>query len=176
MQTCWTVAHRPEARPTARKEHVAQFVDSHALSSSGAPTDHRLLPRAGEEAASVDRQALLRRAEAAAKSAALRYNEVCGGTVRCTFVGQPRDEGLDALSLSDIETDPQAWLFPRWMGRVPLAFKWDIFERESVIPTESDFSVVELGNAERQGVPLPASWESLLGALADSVSKAKGAY
>ena len=49
----------------------------HALSSPGAPTDHGLLQRTGEEAARVDRQALARRAEAAAKSAALRYSEVC---------------------------------------------------------------------------------------------------
>ena len=134
------------------------------------------MPRAKEEAASVDRETLLRRGEAAAKSAALRYSEVCGGAVRCTFVGQPREEGFDALSLPDIVTDPQAWLVPRWIDRALLAFRWDMFERDSVIPTESDFSVVDLGHAERQGVPLPASWGSLLGALADSVSKAKGAH
>ena len=131
------------------------------------------MPRAREEAANVDRPALLRRAKAAAKSAELRHSEVCGCAVRCTFVGQPRDEGLDALSLSDIETDPQAWLFPRWMDRTPLAFRWDIFARDSVIPTESDFCVVELRNAERQGVPLPSSCGQLLVEIADEL-KGKG--
>ena len=101
--------------------------------SLGAPTDHRLLPRAREEAASVDRQALLRRAEAAAKSAALRYSETCGGAVRCTFVGQPRCEGDEALSLCDIETNPQAWVIPRKADRMRLAFRWDIFEEVSVL-------------------------------------------
>ena len=105
--------------PPKRASRARSIVhNKHALSSPGASTDRGRLPRAGEEPASVDRQSLLRRAKAAAKSAELRYSEVCGGTVRCSFVGQPRDEGLDALSLSDIETDPQAWLFPRWMDRV----------------------------------------------------------
>ena len=176
MQTCWTVAHRPEARPTARKEHVAQFVDRHALSSSGAPTDRGLLPRAGEEAASVDRQSLLRRAEAAAKSAALRYSETCGGAVRCTFAGQPRDQYYESFAATDCVADPQVWIIPRWADRIRLAFKWDIFEEGSVIPTESDNVIVSLKDAEQQGVPLPTSWAPLLEELADSVSKSKGAH
>ena len=72
--------------------------------------------------------------------------------------------------------DPQVWIIPRWEDRILLAFRWGIFEADSVIPTESDNIVVSLKDAEQQGVPLPASWESLLGALADSVSNAKGAY
>ena len=141
----------------------------HTLSVGPTPTSAQ-----GGEAASVDRQALSRRAEAAAKSAALRYSEACGGAVRCTFVGQPRCEGDEALSLCDIETNPQAWVIPRKADRMRLAFRWDIFEEVSVIPTESDFSVVILSNAEEQGVPLPASWEHLLETLAGSVSKDEG--
>ena len=109
-----------------------------------------------EEAASVDRQSLLHRAEAAAKSAALRHSEMCGGAVRCTFLGQPRGEALDALSLTDIETDTQAWRIPRWVDRIRLAYGWGMFGEDSIIPTGSDNIVVGLKEAEQQGVPLPA--------------------
>ena len=175
MQTCWTVAYRAKARPRELVEHVALCDIKHALSSPGASTDRGLLPRAGEEAASVDRQSLLRRAEAAAKSAALRYSETCGGAVRCTFAGQPRDQYYESFAATDCVADPQVWIIPRWADRIRLAFRWDIFEEDSVIPTESDNIVVSLNDAEQKGVPLPAAWESLLGTLADSVSKAKGA-
>ena len=177
MQICWTVAYRAKARPRERAEHVALFVNkTHVLPSPGASTDRGLLPRAGEEAASVDRQSLLRRAEAAAKSAALRYSETCGGAVRCTFAGQPRDQYYESFAATDCVADPQVWIIPRWADRIRLAFRWDIFEEDSVIPTESDFSVVDLRNAEQQAVPLPASWGHLLGALANAASKSKGAH
>ena len=83
---------------------------NHALSGPGAPTEQGLLPRAEEEAASVDRQSLLRRAEAAAKSAALRYSETCGGAVRCTFAGQPREQYYESFAATDCVADPQVWI------------------------------------------------------------------
>ena len=72
--------------------------------------------------------------------------------------------------------DPQVWIIPRWADRIRLAFRWDIFEEDSVIPTDSDNVIVSLNDAEQQGVPLPTSWAPLLEELADSVSKAKGAH
>ena len=147
-----------------------------ALSSPGAPTDRGLLPRTGEEAARVDRQALVRRAEAAAKSAALGYSEACDAAVRCIFVGQPSDQYYESLSYTDCVADPQLWInIPHWTDRIKLAFRWDIFEVGSVIPLERECCVVTLKDAEQYGVPLPSFCGSLLAKLADSLSKGKGA-
>ena len=50
---------------------------------------------------------------------------------------------------------------------------WDIVEDGRV--TESDNSVVNLNNAEQQGVPLPEGWEGLIKDVADRVAASAGA-
>jgi hypothetical protein len=124
---------------------------------------------------SIDCRSLLRRAKAAAESAALRYKESCGGFVHCTFIGQHRGEDDSWPRLSDCELDPQAWVLPTpRVDRVRLLFKWDIMEEGCAIPIQSDNSVVSLKDAEQQGVPLPdEGWGPLIVASADSVT-AKG--
>ena len=130
------------------------------------------MPRAVEGAGSVDPQALRDRAEAAAKAAALRYNETCGGFVRCTLIGQPRCKGTPRPA--DCEVDPQAWEIPRWADRIELLYKWDIMEEGCVIPAHSDNCVVCLKKAEQRGVPLPDEWDRHIVELADSMSAAAG--
>ena len=142
------------------------------LTIPGALADHGPSPPAEEEAAVVDRELLPRRAAAAAEAAALRYEEMCGGNVYCTLVGQLRFERDDWPRLSDCERDPERWNLPVWVDRVRLLFKWDIVENGRV--TESDNSVVTLNKAEQQGVPLPDDWEHLIADLAGSVSAPKG--
>ena len=50
---------------------------------------------------------------------------------------------------------------------------WDIVEDGRV--TESDNSVVNLKDAEQQGVPLPKGWEGLIKDVADRVAASAGA-
>ena len=142
------------------------------MTTPGTPTDQGSSPPAEEQAASVDRELLRRRAEAAAEAAALRYEVSCGGRVYCTLVGQLRFERDDWPRLSDCERDPQRWKLPRWVDRIRLLFKWDIIVNGRV--TESDNSVVTLNKAEQQGVPLPDGWGRLIADLADFVSAPKG--
>ena len=141
------------------------------MTTPGTPTEQGSSPPAEEQAASVDRELLRRRAEAAAEAAALRYEESCGGRVYCTLVGQLRFERDDWPRLSDCEPDPQRWRLPDWVDRIRLLFRWDIVEDGRV--AESDNSVVTLNKAEQRGVPLPDGWERLIADVADSVSAVK---
>ena len=136
------------------------------LASPGAPADHV------EGAAKADPELLRRRAEAAAEAAALRYHDCCGGRVYCTLVGELRHEPKDWPRLADCERDPQRWRIPAWADRIRLLFMWDIVEGGRV--TESDNSVVNLKDAEQQGVPLPKGWEGLIKDVADRVAASAG--
>ena len=143
----------------------------------GAPADHGPSPCAAESQRRADPESLLARADAAADSAAQRYNETCGGLVRCTCVGQPRCENATSLVFTDCEMDLQAWRIPTWADRIRLAFKWDILENEgSTFPLHSAISVVPLKKAEQHGVPLPEDWESVIFECAQSVSAAAGVF
>ena len=84
-----------------------------------------------------------------------------------------RHEPQDWPRLADCERDPQRWRIPARADRIRLLFMWDIVEDGRV--TESDNSVVNLKDAEQQGVPLPEDWERVVKDVADRVAVVAGA-
>ena len=136
---------------------------------------HVLLPRLGHIGA--DRQALYRRAQAAAKNAAAGYETSGELVVGCMCIGQPRDEEEPIPQLDACIGNPDLWTLPQRPDRIRLAFVWYIAKRGwEALEHESAWScVVRLCDAERRGVPLPSDFAPDVAAVIEADAKDKGA-
>ena len=113
---------------------------------------HVLLPRRGHIGAV--REALYRRAQAAAKNAAAGYETSGELVVGCMCIGLPRDEEEPIPQLDACIGNPDLWTLPQRPDRIRLAFVWYIAKRGwEALEHESAWScVVRLDNAEKRGV------------------------
>ena len=137
---------------------------------------HVLLPRLGHIGA--DRQALYRRAQAAAKNTAAGYETSGELVVGCMCIGQPRDEEEPIPQLDACIGNPDLWTLPQRPDRIRLAFVWYIAKRGwEALEHESAWScVVRLDNAEKRGVPLPSDFAPEVAVVIEADAKDKGSF
>ena len=126
----------------------------------------------------ADRQALYRRAEAAAKNAAAGYETQGDLVIGCMCIGQPHDEDEPIPQLEGCKRHPELWTLPEWPSQIRLAFLWFIAKRgRERVEHESAWScAVRLDNAEKQGVPLPADFAPDVAAAMEAGAEEKGAF
>ena len=77
----------------------------------------------------ADRQALYRRAEAAAKNAAAGYETHGDLVIGCMCIGQPHDEEEPIPQLEGCKRHPDLWTLPKRPSQIRLAFLWYIAKR-----------------------------------------------
>ena len=137
---------------------------------------HVLLPRLGHIGA--DRQALYRRAQAAAKNTAAGYETSGELVVGSMCIRQPCDEEEPIPQLDACIGNPDLWTLPQRPDRIRLAFVWYIAKRGwEALEHESAWScVVALDDAERKGVPLPSDFAPEVAVVIEADAKDKGSF
>ena len=168
-------ASRPRERCCAHSRVRATTPRACAAFWSSRHCEKMIISRLGRPEA--DRQALYRRAEAAAKNAAAGYETQGDLVIGCMCIGQPHDEEEPIPQLEGCKRHPELWTLPEWPSQIRLAFLWFIAKRgREKVEHESAWScVVCLNNAERHGVPLPSDFAPEVAAVLEADAKDKGA-